>query len=155
MCLSGPKRPFGGPKTDQILNFGPKKVCFEFGELNIAKLIYYLVLFILASLIPNLVPLVHELLRAWLHTCKNLLQAAADARRHQLVSSWGIHPLRSLYSALFPDIKSLHLALSPSTVHVYSHQGHPGKQQLFFLPPVSSCCSTVGPTVGVLTICHD
>ena len=23
----GPKRPFGGPKTDQILIFGPKKVC--------------------------------------------------------------------------------------------------------------------------------
>ena len=43
MCLSGPKRPFGGPKTDQILIFGPKKVCFEFGGLNIAKLIYYLV----------------------------------------------------------------------------------------------------------------
>ena len=44
MCLSGPKRPFGGPKTDQILIFGPKRVCFEFGGLNIAKLIYYLVL---------------------------------------------------------------------------------------------------------------
>ena len=26
MCLLGPKRPFGGPKTNQILIFGPKKV---------------------------------------------------------------------------------------------------------------------------------
>ena len=43
MCLSGPKRPFEGPKTDQILIFGPKKAYFEFGGLNIAKLIYYLV----------------------------------------------------------------------------------------------------------------
>ena len=42
MCLSGPIRPFGGPKTDQILIFGPKKVCFEFGGLNVAKLIYTL-----------------------------------------------------------------------------------------------------------------
>ena len=26
MCLLGPKRPFGGPETDIILIFGPKKV---------------------------------------------------------------------------------------------------------------------------------
>ena len=43
MCLSGPKRPFGGPKIDKIQILGPKKVCFDFGGLNIAKLIYYLV----------------------------------------------------------------------------------------------------------------